>query len=47
MNLNYEGNFDVRKDFYKGNLVPIEEIPYDEEGENDVVNAEDTIVHIK
>lgn len=42
-----EGNFDIRKDFYKENLVRIEEIPCEEEGvQQDANNAKDNIVKI-
>jgi len=38
----------VRKDFYKGNLVRVEGIPYEEdEVEHDADNAEDNTVDIE
>jgi len=42
-----EGNFDVQKDFYNGNLIPIEEIPYEEGQEEEAANVDDTVVDIQ
>ena len=35
----HEGNFDVMKDFHKGQLMPIGEIPNDDEDENEDIAA--------
>ena len=37
-----EDNFDVRKDFHHDNLIPIEEIPY-EEGQEEATKADDVV----
>jgi len=41
------GNFDVQKDFYNDNLIPIGEIPYEEGQEEEAANDDDAIVDVE
>jgi len=38
-----EGNFDVGKDFYNGELIPVDEIPYDDTPEEGNVHDHDRV----
>lgn len=42
-----EGNFDVRKYFHKGELFPINDIPYDEASEEEEAANDDEHVDVK
>jgi len=42
-----EDKFDVQKDFYNNNLIPIEEIPYEEGQEEEDVNDDDVVVNVE
>jgi len=38
-----EGNFDVQKDFHNEELIPIDDIPYEEGAEEETTNANDIV----